>query len=246
VFLWRLFWASPILALALSICLATILWCILIIHRRQKGPDRFLAALIGVVCNFQGQRLLRQAGLISQPGSHAVDVFADLMVTGLYLVSVVILKISMRARKSAEVRLRLVEANDQPAIPRVASLENPERSVSTIILESNPFATISVDPSGKVTYWNPAAERLLGWTSNEVVGKASPLLLSRPIRTRAGVLVRSESWASALHDSAGRPCGTLLVIAPPAADQQREAQRVAMSEAKPTFGVKHLAPVAGA
>lgn len=246
MFLWRLFWTSPILAFALLICLATILWCILILRRRQQGPDRFLAALIGIVAIYQGLRLLRMAGVIWTPGSHVFDMFSDLMVAGLYFVSVLILKISMTERKTAAVRLRLVEANDQTIAPRVTNLEGSEPSVSAIILEANPFATISTDASGKVTYWNPAAQRLLGWTGNEVLGKVSPIEPEQPIRTKAGALVRNESWKSDLHDATGRPCGTLLVIAPLDPGEYADSQRVATTEAESSFAVKHLAPVAGA
>jgi PAS domain-containing protein len=233
------------MAFTLCVCLATILWCILFIRRRQRGWDRFLAALIGIVSICQGMRLLRQAGVISTPGSYAVDQFADLMVTGLYLISLLILRFSAMERKTTAVRLRLVEANDQTPVTRVAGLEGPEQSVYANILGSIPLATIAMDRPGRVTYWNSAAERLLGWTSNEVVGKTNPLPLSAPIRTKSGTLVRGESWVSALRDSAGRPCGTLLMIAPLGAEQ-RETERVAVPEVKPSFAVKHFAPVAGA
>ena len=108
------------------------------------------------------------------------------------------------------------------------------------------MATIAVDRLGKVIYWNNAAERLLGWTSGEVVGKDSPLPSGSPNRTKSGELLQSESWVSPLRDPAGRPCGTLLMIAPVGAEQQPEPERVAMTDAKSSFGVKHLAPVAGA
>jgi PAS domain-containing protein len=246
LFLWQLLGASPVLAFTLCVCLATIFWCIRFIHRRRKGWDRFLAALIGVVAICQGIRLLRQAGVISAPGSYAVDQFADLMVTGLYMISLLILRFSAMERKTAEVRLRLVEANDQTPVTRVAGLEGPAQSVYANILGSIPLAMIAMDRPGRVTYWNSAAERLLGWTSNEVVGKASPLPLSTPIRTKSGALVRGESWVSALRDSAGRPCGTLLMIEPLGAEEQRETERVAVPEVKPSFAAKHFVPAAGA
>jgi PAS domain-containing protein len=246
LFLWRLLGASPVLAFTLCVCLATIFWCIRFIHRRQTGWDRFLAALIGVVAICQGIRLFFHAGVIGTPGAYVVDQFADLMVTGLYMISLLILRFSAMERKTAEVRLRLVEANDQMPVTRVAGFEGPEQSVYANMLGSIPLAMIAMDKTGRVTYWNSAAERLLGWTSNEVVGKASPLPLSAPIRTKSGALIRSESWVSALRDSAGRPCGTLLLIAPLGAERQPETERVAVPEVEPSFAVTHLAPVAGA
>ena len=71
--LWRLFWTNPVMAFALCVCLVTIFWCIRFLHKRQKGWDRFLAALIGVVAIFQGMRRLHQAGVINNLESFAVD-----------------------------------------------------------------------------------------------------------------------------------------------------------------------------
>jgi PAS domain-containing protein len=246
VFLWRLFGASPIMAFALCVCLVTILWCIRFLRKRQKGPDRFLATLIGVVSICMGLRLLRQGGILSTPGSFAVDQFADLMVTGLYLIAVLILRFSAMERKTAAAQLRLVEANTDKPVKGLAVFEGTLQSVHANILESNPLAAIATDRLGKVTYWNPAAERLLGWTSAEVVGKDNPLPHDGPNRTKSGELVQSESWVSALRDSAGRPCGALLMIAPVGAERLPEPERVAAAEAKAPFGVKHLAPAAGA
>jgi PAS domain-containing protein len=190
---------------ALCVCLATIFWCIVILRRRQKGPDRFLAVLIGVICVWQGMRLLREAGFIAIPGSHVFHSFADLTVTGLYLIAVLILRISAMERKNTQVRMRLVEANDQALL---------SRSLTDIILASNPLAMIGMDKSGKVIHWNSAAERLLGWKVEEVVGKPSPISLTSPVRSKSGGVIRVQSWVSALRDSTGRPCGSVLTIAP--------------------------------
>ncbi len=210
--LWRLFFTNPVMACELVVCLATIYGCILILHKRHKGPDRFLAALIGIISIWQGMRILREAGVIT--GSHALDTLAELIITTLYLVAAIILRFSVRERKTAQVRLRLEEANGQPPIPRLGVLETPDQQVSDIILCSNPLATIAMDKSGKVTYWNPAAEHLLGWKAAEVVGKTSPVAMSSPLRTKNGAMIRFESWCSPLHDAVGRACGSVVMIAP--------------------------------
>ena len=51
------------------------------------------------------------------------------------------------------------------------------------ILESTDDAVVGADPNGKITHWNPGAERLIGWKREEVVG--------RDVR----VLVREEDYA---------------------------------------------------
>jgi PAS domain-containing protein len=193
---------------ALCVCLATFFWCIVILRRRQKGPDRFLAVLIGVACIWQGMGLLREAGFIAMPGSHVFHSFADLTVTGLYLIAVLILKISAVERKNAQVTLRLVEANGQALIGQTS-----DQTVSGTILRSNALATIGMDKSGRVIYWNSAAERLLGWKAAEAVGKPNPISLTSPVRSKCGGVLRVQSWVSAMRDSTGRPCGSVLIIA---------------------------------
>lgn len=210
--LWRLFFTNPVMAWALVICLATIYCCILILHKRHQGPDRFMAALIGIICIWQGLRILRESGVIS--GSHTFDTFTELIIAALYLMAAIILRTSVTARKTAAMRLRLEEANGQPAIARPGVFETLDQQVSDIILCSNPLAAIALDKSGVVTYWNPAAEHLLGWKAEEVVGKTSPVAMSSPVRTKNGSTIRFESWCSPLHDAVGRACGCVVMIAP--------------------------------
>ena len=51
------------------------------------------------------------------------------------------------------------------------------------IVESTDDAVVGGDPNGRVSHWNPGAERLLGWTHDEVIG--------RDVR----FLVREEDYA---------------------------------------------------
>lgn len=44
------------------------------------------------------------------------------------------------------------------------------------LLESSPAAVINIGPDGKILLWNPAAERLFGWSATEIVGQPNPLL----------------------------------------------------------------------
>ena len=214
MFLWRLFFTNPVMACALCICLATIFWCITILHRHRKGPDRFLAALIGAICITQGLLYLQHTGFIPLSGALRVDAFAELMITALCPMAILVLRISAIERKSTQVRLRLVEANDQRCTGPFVSLEQPNQSVSDMILGSHPLPAIGIDPSGAIIYWNSAAERLLGWKRGDVIGKPSPVSLNSPVRMKSGGQMRVESWTSAIHDSAGRRCGTLHVLAP--------------------------------
>lgn len=231
MFLWRLFLTEPLTAVALSICLATIFWCIVILRKRQKGPDRFLATLMGIISIWQGMRLLRSAGLVT--GSNQIDAVAEFTVTALYLISVLILRILVTERKNTQVRLRLVESTGPAKVERLLQ----PRTVSELILDANPLATVAVDNAGLVAYWNAAAERLLGWSAKDMLGKASPVTANPTVRTKGGASVQVECWVSTLHDSSGRSCGTVLMFA-----LRQEPDQSALKQG---FAVKMLAPAGG-
>jgi len=44
------------------------------------------------------------------------------------------------------------------------------------IVEASPAAITALDPAGIVQIWNPAAEKMYGWTASEVVGKKLPMV----------------------------------------------------------------------
>lgn len=98
-----------------------------------------------------------------------------------------------------------------------------------------PNPIVVLDPDGIVTLWNPAAERLFGWTQEEVLGRFHPIIrpedreefLSRHRRAFEGaVLVDAEALAlckdgslkpvsrstAVLRDSSDRPLGVLGVF----------------------------------
>jgi PAS domain S-box-containing protein len=54
-----------------------------------------------------------------------------------------------------------------------------------ILISPNPI--IVLDPDGNVVLWNPAAEKLFGWSSAEVLGKPHPII---PSKDRAAFLER--------------------------------------------------------
>ncbi len=44
------------------------------------------------------------------------------------------------------------------------------------IVQASPVPVIAIDPDGIVTMWNPAAERIFGWSEDEVVGRPVPFV----------------------------------------------------------------------
>jgi PAS domain S-box-containing protein len=52
-----------------------------------------------------------------------------------------------------------------------------DRSQLTAVVATSPDAIVGLDPDGLVLSWNPAAERLFGWTGEEVLGRDISVLV---------------------------------------------------------------------
>jgi PAS domain S-box-containing protein len=55
------------------------------------------------------------------------------------------------------------------------ALRNSEEKLRAII-EASPLPLVTIQSEGIVTLWNPAAERLFGWSEDEVLGKYNPII----------------------------------------------------------------------
>lgn len=44
------------------------------------------------------------------------------------------------------------------------------------LFQSSPLGIFTMDPAGRVTMWNPAAEALFGWREDEVLGERNPIV----------------------------------------------------------------------
>ena len=80
-------------------------------------------------------------------------------------------------------RLRLVVATDVTerlsAERKLRMAESRARSTSEMLqslIDAAPQAIIVIDERVRVTGWNRAAEKLFGWTAEEVMGRAAPIL----------------------------------------------------------------------
>ena len=106
--------------------------------------------------------------------------------------------------------------------------------VRQAIIQSSPLAVWAVDLEGNVRFWNPAAERIFGWTEAEVIGRPLPVVpeelrqeydswlrrfrtgeaLSGLERTRVrkdGTRIQVEIWTAPLRDAAGEISGTIAI-----------------------------------
>lgn len=116
-----------------------------------------------------------------------------------------------------------------------ASLQETSRTLQALI-DASPLAIISVDLAGQVKVWNPAAERLFGWSAAEVLGRRLPYIPNEDrVEARAlydivrrgkdhigaevqrrkkdGTLVDVYLSSTALYDAQGNLCGYMSVLA---------------------------------
>jgi len=133
-----------------------------------------------------------------------------------------------RAELESRVRQRtedLVATNEQ--LQRVDEIRQA-------VIGSSPLAIWAVDLEGKVRFWNPAAERIFGWTEEEVLDRPLPVIaddqaaefrewlerfgrgeslvgVERKRRRKDGVLVDVQIWTAPLRDSAGRIHGAIAI-----------------------------------
>lgn len=66
------------------------------------------------------------------------------------------------------------QAQSMRALAQANRTLDTERLLNQTIVRSSPFAIYTRDRRGLVTAWNPAAERLFGWTAAQVLGKLLP------------------------------------------------------------------------
>jgi PAS domain S-box-containing protein len=81
------------------------------------------------------------------------------------------------------------------------------------IVEYSDDAIIATTPDGSITSWNPAAEKIFGYASNEIIGKSVPALTDRSDEM-AAILAKVSDGQSAEHlDTAGvRKDGTVFPV----------------------------------
>jgi len=216
--------ANPLLALAFLTCLATILWCILLTRRQRNGLDKLLTGLLGLIAIYQSLRILSDSGLATFARFRTLEGWVDLISACLYLLAAFILKTSSINRAATQVHLRLVEAELVETEDRAAEMTSAVRAavpeLGHPLLDASPLAIVATDAHGITAYWNPAAENLLGWTRQEVVGHDLPFDLTRPLEAKNGSVIDAAVWTAPIRSLNGQPSGTLIIAAGKGALQQ--------------------------
>ncbi|MFT4276514.1 MAG: PAS domain S-box protein [Rhodopseudomonas sp.] len=93
---------------------------------------------------------------------------------------------------NAENEIRVLNASlERQVAERTAQLKKT-MTLQTAILERAAYSVIATDPDGKISLFNPAAERLLGYKASELIGRETPALFHDPeeIAVRAEELRR--------------------------------------------------------
>jgi PAS domain S-box-containing protein len=77
--------------------------------------------------------------------------------------------------------MALTSINEQLGV-EIAERKQAEEAFSeenqrlNMLLQTAPLAIVAIDSTGLVQTWNPAAERLFGWTADEVLGRLTPIV----------------------------------------------------------------------
>jgi PAS domain-containing protein len=212
LYLAQLLRTNPLMALALLICLATILWCILLTRRQRSGLDKRLTGLLGLIATYEALRILKDSGLVTFPRFQTMEGWVDLISACLYLLAAVIMKTSSIDRATTKVHLRLVEA-DEKLVDLSSAVMAAVPELGHPLLESSPLAIFAVDTQGVVTYCNPAAEILLGWTRQELLGHPLPFDAHGPLEGKNGNSIEAAVWTSPIRSPQGPPRGAVIMAA---------------------------------
>ena len=116
---------------------------------------------------------------------------------------------------------------------RLAEADRGARQAMDALIEVSPLPIIALDRDAKVRTWNPAAEAVFGWSEEEVVGKAPPVLASGEMKREFAQAMEGASfegwkvrrqrsdgspvdlgvWSAPVRDANGAVEGTIAVVA---------------------------------
>ena len=95
--------------------------------------------------------------------------------------TIVIFGLALQWRANRQLFAALAMAEGEIAARDRAEAELGRTSeILSAIVRSSPVATQAFDLDRNVTIWNPASERIFGWSADEVVGRPMPLAMTPP------------------------------------------------------------------
>ena len=200
--------------------LAVLWWGLLLLRRIRDRHERVVIGLLGLVASYQGLHLAME------PRGWAW--FANAIGVLCCVGAMAMLERVEKKHRSSQLALRMSEAREMPPhtaqrleLATIAS--QVRRDISSTILESAPMAMFAVRLDGSVSFWNAAAEKLLGWSSEEVLGNRMPNLIAHssggvfeggPIRLvrKDGAQIEGPVQSVPVRDSQGAVSGILTVV----------------------------------
>ena len=107
---------------------------------------------------------------------------------------------------------RLSEALQRELAARSAG-ELAESALRAVVAAS-PLAIVSLDSNGRVASWNASAERIFGWSAEEVIGKPSPTVPAEAIEESDAILreVLAGQTVTGLHRRRMRKDGSAIMV----------------------------------
>jgi two-component system, cell cycle sensor histidine kinase and response regulator CckA len=132
----------------------------------------------------------------------------------------------------AELELRVAERTAE--LSAVLEKLRQATELNEAVVRSSPLAIIVYDLEGKVTFWNPGAEKMFGWKEVEILGRHPPIVppeqqaesdewfkkfatgwsvesAERKRRRKDGTLFDVAIWTAPLRDAKGKIRGTVSV-----------------------------------
>ena len=111
----------------------------------------------------------------------------------------------------------IIDITERKSLERTLGESNEKLSS---IIEASPLAIVARDLNGVITLWNPAAERLLGWKADEVLGTATTIspddirteVVAMRRETQKGLMLALEETRRMRKD--GMVLDVLLSVAP--------------------------------
>jgi len=212
LYLAQLLRANPLMAIALLICLATILWCILLTRRQRNSFDKTLTGLVGLFAIYESVHILKDSHFAIFAKLQTIEGWVDLVSACLYLLATLIVKNSSMDRVATRVQLRLMEADEKQTTVTGGAI-GAMKELGYPLVDSCPLAIFALDDHGSVWYVNAAAESLTGWKRNELLSHELPFDPKGPIQGKDKTFIEAAIWTAPIRPSHGRPRGTMIIAA---------------------------------
>ncbi|HJU04177.1 MAG TPA: MASE1 domain-containing protein [Nitrospiraceae bacterium] len=152
------FLAIPILA-----------WIALRFGPRETATASFLLSMLAVWGTLRGLGPFAP----HPPNESLLLLQAFMSVVGLMALA---LSASAVERRQLEVTLRHAHAEAEHAVHEGTTVLHERTDALSALIQSAPIAIVSIDLQGRITRWNPAAERIFGWRQDQVLGDLPPFI----------------------------------------------------------------------